>query len=51
MAGRPGYSEVIFLYVVSVAVIARATDNMPVNKDVSKLFPLTLIHINDLHAR
>lgn len=51
MAGRPGYSAVIFLYVVSVAVIARATDNMPANKDVSKLFPLTLIHINDLHAR
>nr|XP_029731857.1 apyrase-like [Aedes albopictus] len=51
MAGSRGYSVVIFILLSSFAAVVWTTDNMPADKDVSKLFPLTLIHINDLHAR
>ncbi|XP_062559628.1 apyrase-like [Armigeres subalbatus] len=51
MSGNLGYPLVIFIWLVSFLAMPCASDNRPADKDISKLFPLTLIHINDLHAR
>ncbi|XP_039434448.1 apyrase-like [Culex pipiens pallens] len=44
-------SSVILIIIGFFTSLTESVDNLPANGDLSNLFPLTLIHNNDFHAR